>query len=188
MIDYNIGWIVGIIAAIAGAYTAFARVYKFGPFLEKEAPTSPESTETPPITNITETMTTKPDLSPTTYPKATLENFLLAIRDFEGKPGDQNYRLNNPGNCRYNPTGYLPIYGKVGRSPNGFAVFSSYEIGWKYLTRMVEGQISKHPNWSILDFVNNYAPASDNNPVLNYANFIAKRLGVSVDFKMKGLV
>ena len=36
MIDYNIGWIVGIIAALAGAYTALARVYKFGPWLSNE--------------------------------------------------------------------------------------------------------------------------------------------------------
>ena len=137
-----------------------------------------------------------PVLSPTEGSKATLENFCLALRDFEGlelnpatgKP-DQNWRLNNPGNCRYNPGGYMPMYGKVGKSKNGFAIFQDYETGWKYLRNMIKVQIHNSPNKTIYEFMLSYAPPADSNPTLNYATFIGKRLGVnSKTFKVKNLV
>lgn len=121
-------------------------------------------------------------------PKPTLEAFALAIRDFEGKPGDQNWRLNNPGNARWNPGGYLSTYGKVGKSKNGFAIFKDYDTGWRYLLNMLRGQIHKRPNSTILEFMTRYAPPEDaNNPKI-YANFIAKRLGVQNSYKMGNLV
>lgn len=134
---------------------------------------------------------------PTTPPPApktpTVAEFCLAIRDFEGQPGDPNYRNNNPGNCRYSKAGYLPIYGPVGRSPNGFAIFKDYATGWLYLNNFVKSVIHNHPNLTIYTFIagegtwGGYSPASDNNPVLNYATFLGKRLGVDKDFPMKNL-
>lgn len=45
------GWITGIIAALLGALTAFARMYKFGPWLQTPIndPLPPETTEVPPV-------------------------------------------------------------------------------------------------------------------------------------------
>ncbi len=121
-------------------------------------------------------------------PKPTLIQLCTAIRDFEGKPGDANYRNNNPGNCRYNPSGYLAIYGNVKRSPNGFAIFPTYELGWLYLRNMLAQQIRNHPNWTLLDLITNYAPPSDDNPTRSYATFVARRLGVDNVFLVKNLL
>ena len=106
------------------------------------------------------------------------------MTDFEGKPGDQNYKLNNPGNVRYNPGGYLPKYGKVTRSANNFAIFTSPALGWLYLQNMVLGMVKNHPNWTFRDFFFSYAPPADNNPSEAYARNVAKRCGVPVDSKV----
>ena len=129
-----------------------------------------------------------PISAPQPHSKATLENLCLAIRDFEGKPGDQNYRLNNPGNARYSKEGYLKIYEPVKMSKNGFAIFPSYEIGWLYLKNMLKNKIKKHPDWTIYNLISHYAPAEDDNPVDNYARFVAKRLDVDISYKVKNLV
>jgi hypothetical protein len=118
-----------------------------------------------------------------------LDKTCLAIRDYEGVPGDANYLNNNPGNCRYNPDGYLAKYEPVTKSAAGFAIFPSYQIGWEYLENMIAQRIENHPNWTLLQFFegvpdasgtlqDGYAPTSDgNNPAL-YAAFVGKRLAV----------
>lgn len=117
-----------------------------------------------------------------------LDKFCGAIRDYEGAPGDANYLNNNPGNCRYNPDGYLPKYEPVTESPAGFAVFPNYVTGWNYLEAMITGRIHAHPNWTLLQFMENYAPSSDdNNPTL-YAQFIARRLGVDINYQIKNIL
>jgi hypothetical protein len=105
-----------------------------------------------------------------------LETFANAITNFEGQPGDLNYRNNNPGNLRY--------AGQPGASPgpNGFAVFDTWADGMAALQRQIQLDASRNPGWTISDFVNSYAPPSDNNPNnSNYANSIAAALGVSTD-------
>lgn len=124
-------------------------------------------------------------------PMVSLDNFCLAIRDYEGKPGDLNYQNNNPGNCRCSPIGYLPIYGKVQcvKTASGyFAKFPTYELGWLYLHNLVKSRIAKHPTWTIKDFFTNYSPSSDGNYPVQYAAYVAKRCGVTVDYKIKNLV
>lgn len=133
------------------------------------SPNLPRSDELPPAPSPV------PVLKPNN--KNMLESFCTAIRDYEGKPGDANYRNNNPGNVRYNPDGYLHIYGNVRRSPAGFAIFPSYQQGWVYLENMLRGMIHKRPNLTIYEFMQRYAPSSENDP-LTYALFIGKRLGV----------
>ena len=118
----------------------------------------------------------------------TLDRFCLSIRDYEGGPEDANYRNNNPGNCRYNPDGYLAKYGNVTESTSGFAVFPSYDLGWEYLEAMISGRIQKHPNWTYLQFFENYAPTSDNNVPFAYAVFVAKRVGVEVNTLIKTIL
>ncbi|MBP9771452.1 MAG: hypothetical protein KBD16_00795 [Candidatus Pacebacteria bacterium] len=128
----------------------------------------------------------KVDAMPTE--KKSLELFCLAIRDFEGKPGDLNYRNNNPGNCKFSTKGYAAIYGHVGKDKKGFAIFKDYETGWLYLKNLVREKVRKNPNQTILDFMKVYAPASDNNPTVAYADNIAKKLGVTRDYPMKLIV
>jgi hypothetical protein len=113
--------------------------------------------------------------------KNMLDIFCEAIRDFEGKPGDQNYRNNNPGNYRYSPVGYLPKYGNVKRSKNNFAIFPTYELGWQYHQASVMHWAHLHPNWTIRDFFHHYAPPSDDNPTEAYAQNVAKKCGVTVE-------
>lgn len=124
-------------------------------------PTVPESEESKP----------KPDI---------LTTFCTAIRDFEGKPGDLNYRNNNPGNFRCSPVGYLAKYGDV-KCKGGFACFPTYELGWLYLENSVRDRARRHPAWTIRDFFYNYAPPADDNPTEKYAATVAARCGVPVD-------
>jgi hypothetical protein len=121
----------------------------------------------------------KPDL---------LEAFCTAIRDFEGGPGDRNYRNNNPGNCRYSSVGYDPSYGVVGRDPQNFAIFKDYATGLRYLTNLVRSKIAAHPDRTITEFFEDYAPSSDGNNPRLYALHVAKQIGVSVEAPMKNLL
>lgn len=117
-----------------------------------------------------------------------LDRFCLAIRDYEGAPGDANYRNNNPGNCRYNDGGYLPKYEPVYRSPSGFAIFPSMTIGMLYLENLVKEKVANHPTWTIMQFMENYAPPSDGNNSALYAAFVARRLGVETGYLMKTII
>lgn len=123
--------------------------------------------------------------------KATLNNFCLAIRDHEGNPGDLNYKNNNPGNFRCSSVGYDRKYGIVlcvETASGKFAKFETYELGWLYLQNIVKERINKHPDWTLIDFFSNYAPSTDgNNPVL-YAKYVAYRMGVGSDFKIKNIL
>jgi hypothetical protein len=102
-----------------------------------------------------------------------------AIRDYEGKPGDLNYKNNNPGN----------IKAKSG----GFLKFKTYQEGFNYLldylTRAATGKHPGYrPDFTLLRFFQTYAPSTDkNNPKL-YAAWVAKRIGVEVNTPIKNLV
>ncbi len=154
------------------------------PESEPVAPPQPETPQTPSPTPIAPP---QPVYEPTEAPKATIAAFCAAIAAYEGGPGDANHRNCNPGNVRYNPSGYLPIYGTVRRSPAGFAIFRDWDTGMLYLRNMLKGQIHAHPNETILQFMQRYAPSSENDP-LKYAQFIAKRLSTDTSFQMKNLV
>lgn len=119
--------------------------------------------------------------------KNVLDIFCAAIRDFEGNPGDRNYRNKNPGNVKYSPVGYLPMYEPVGCDKDGFAIFKDWDTGWLYLQNYVKSVAKRHPEWTILDFFHNYAPASDHNPTEAYAKNVAKRCGVTIHTKLKDL-
>lgn len=138
-----------------------------------------------------ETVTESTPTPPT--PKATLENMCLEIRahegwilpggkDWKGKvylKGSRSYQNNNPGNTRYFTGGYLPTYGNVLKDADGFARFRDYETGWLYLTNMVRHQIFKHPDWTLLQFFERYAPKEDANDPELYSKVVAKAMGVN---------
>jgi hypothetical protein len=138
-------------------------------------PASPQEPATAPIT-------------PNTV-NPTLEQFLTYQWQFEGAvPANCN-----PGNYRYYYGGYLPIYGNVKCSKGGFAMFPTLAQGKLYAINSTKSVIKKHPELTILTYIggdkdwSGFAPASDNNPVQAYATFIAKRLGVGINFLMREL-
>lgn len=108
-----------------------------------------------------------------------LVEWAFAIRDYEGSPGDLNYRNNNPGNLR---------------SVKGpFLKFPTWEAGWNalldYLTRAATGKHKAYkPEFSLLQFFNVYAPTADKNNPTAYAKYVAKRLNVPTSTKIKDLV
>lgn len=115
--------------------------------------------------------------------------FCSAIRDYEGAPGDRNYRNNNPGNLRYSGQP-----GTTGKDADGFAIFTTYQAGWNCLVTMVENAASGKsevykPTMTIKDFFHVYAPSSDNNNPDAYALFVAKRLAVdAATYQISNLV
>lgn len=147
------------------------------------------------------TATVVPPEAPKQPPTASsmLDTFCIAIRDFEGSPGALNYQLNNPGDCRPSPVGYLPKYGNViiidtDTNPKypyhkgKFAMFPTYELGWEYLENMVHYLAVEHPNWTILDFFTHYAPSSDSNSPAGYAANVAHKCGRDVHTILKDLL
>lgn len=121
----------------------------------------------------------------------TLNDLMLAMRDFEGAPGDLNYRNNNPLNCRCSRVGYAKIYGAV-QCVNNFARFPSLELGWLYAKNLLTQKIEKHPDWTILQLIGDkhegWAPAEDNNDPKRYAKFLADRCGVDIDYPIKKFI
>lgn len=172
--------IFAIIIVILSAINALLfRKYYMPDFTEIEyLPDTQSDTQSPPYEPVMSTSTpteaNKPGSEP---PRDMLVTFCTAIRDFEGGPTNINYKQNNPGNCRCSPIGYLPKYGNV-RCVNNFAFFPTYELGWQYLQNLVHHRAELHPQWTIIDFFENYAPTGDNNNPQNYAIFVAKRCGV----------
>lgn len=121
-----------------------------------------------------------PNVTPVEEDKDYLTLMCRAIRKHEGwYAGSRSWRNNNPGNCKYSSVGYLPKYGTVGKDKDGFAIFSSYELGWLYLNNLILEKARKHPNWSLVTFFSEYAPASDGNYPASYASIVAQDMGVS---------
>lgn len=108
-----------------------------------------------------------------------LSLFCQYLTDFEGKPGDLNYRNKNPGNIR----------GRDGK----FLVFKTWDIGMEYLKDYVLKAITgKHlaykkyyPSMNFYQFFRVYAPTSDNNQPSHYAEVVCKRMQVSPNDIMK---
>lgn len=125
-----------------------------------------------------------PPVTPPVSPKppvveSKLEALCLAIRDYEGKPGDLNYKNNNPGNIR----------GLDGK----FLKFKTMEEGMEYLRNYVRRVAqNKHKAYkkdcTLLQFFHTYAPTLDNNNPDKYAIYVAKRLGVPTNTKVKDIV
>ena len=105
--------------------------------------------------------------------------FALAIQEFEGfTPGSKSFRFNNPGNIK--------------NSLGEFIQFTSYDEGFLYLKNYIKRACTgEHraykPSFTIRQFVEVYAPDPEPIPT-NYANFIAKKLGVYPSKKIGELV
>lgn len=111
--------------------------------------------------------------------KSKLNDFCLAIRDYEGKPGDLNYKNNNPGNIR-------------GRNGN-FLKFATMEEGFDYLKAYVKraatGEHRAYKNGcTIAEFFKVYAPTGDNNNPDAYAKWVAKRISETVNTRVVDII
>lgn len=79
---------------------------------------------------------------------------------------------NNPGNIKYGRAWRRE--GAVGRA-YGHATWATYEEGYAALKRYIT-RYGFNTNKTILSFMEEYAPANDNNKPRRYASFITKRL------------
>ena|SRR3990167_5990025 len=93
--------------------------------------------------------------------------------------GTPAWRNRNPGNLR---------------SVKGpFTIFETDQAGWNalldYLTRAATGKHKAYkPDFTLLQFFKVYAPSADKNDPDTYAKYVAKRLSVSINEKIKNLV
>ncbi len=124
-----------------------------------------------------------------------------AIKKHEGWfIGSRSYRNNNPGNFRFAP--FIKELGAIGEDrkgvpvgTGGYAIFPSYNVGWEALLEFLrtakKNQLRayrqraidmKRPGQvpTLGDFFAVYAPSSDNNNPLAYAEAVAKHIGNGV--------
>ena len=111
--------------------------------------------------------------------EALLLAMMLAIKKHEGfYDGSRSKRNNNPGNFKFSSVGYLPKYEPVRKDKDGFAIFPFYDVGWMYLRNHILVKAKKHPEWTLKQFFNEYAPPVENDTV-RYASVVAAAMGVS---------
>lgn len=130
-----------------------------------------------------------------------LDRFCAAIKTREGyfAPGENSryptgtisWKNKNPGNLRYNPK--APLRLAIGGDRTGYAIFKTYEDGWTTLRRMVSNAASGlskvyHPDMTILQFFQVYAPGTDNNDPQSYAEEVAFKIAKDTSFKISGLL
>ena len=86
---------------------------------------------------------------------------------------------NNPGNITGRPGG--PDFGQFPGKFNwhNFLIFPDWDTGRAAIAQLLRGP--GYANLSILDAFSKYAPASDGNNPVHYANVVAQALGVDVN-------
>lgn len=93
-----------------------------------------------------------------------------AITNFEGKPGDLNYRNNNPGNMVYAP--WMAAYGCSAGGAGGFATCVSMDAGQAVLDKRVTDLVSQGD--SVSDLLYTWAgPQYSGNSQTSYDNYVA---------------
>jgi len=80
------------------------------------------------------------------------------------------FKNNNPGNIRWNSK----FKGVVGKSANGFAIFSSKYAGLAAMENLLKNYIKKGYN-TLEKILNRYAPPSDNNNTEKYIQFVSQK-------------
>lgn len=134
---------------------------------------------------------------PASPQRPTLDQFCLAIQEHEGwfpagtagyPTGSRSWRNKNPGNIKY-----VGQARAIGKDTKNFCIFDSYADGFETLKDLIRFAVSGKSKWykpdmSIRQFFAVYAPSYDNNNPTSYANTVAKKLGVDVDYKIKDIV
>jgi hypothetical protein len=109
-----------------------------------------------------------------------------AIKIHEGwYKGSRSWRNKNPGNLRKSMR-------QIG-TDGGFAVFATEQDGMNALCEMIknarDGKSKIYKSTDTLrEYFSKYAPDSDNNNSLRYAQFVAQKLKVTIDFTLRELV
>lgn len=112
-----------------------------------------------------------------------------AIQSYEGfYPNSRSYRNQNPGNLRFASQPHT-----IGKDDKGFAIFDSYEHGLDALkTLIVNAATGKskvyHPDMTLNEFMAVYAPITDDNDPVAYANWLSVKVGISSSTLIKNLV
>lgn len=116
-----------------------------------------------------------------------LINLAHAIYDFEDPNRDQvATRNNNPGNLKP-PNAGVFWSNQTGVDGRGFAVFASLQDGFNALVQDLRVKATNHPDWTLQQLFNvwlgggpNTAPPSSEGNAVNYAKFVADKLGVAI--------
>lgn len=121
-------------------------------------------------------------LTSQTVPTPKLDLWCAAIKKMEGALPSRN----NPGNLRYVGQQYAV-------NDRGFCKFDTYEHGYQALrTLIINACTGKYKmynaNGNLYDFYKVYAPDSDGNNSKQYAEFVAKKIGVSPETIIKTLI
>jgi len=117
-----------------------------------------------------------------------LIEFAEAIKIHEGWfPGSRSFRNKNPGNLKY-----VGQRKAIGEDQSGFAIFKTYDDGFYALFKMLDNACEGYSEiykaeMTLLEFFAVYAPRSDNNDPVAYAMFVADRLKVEPNTKLKDL-
>jgi hypothetical protein len=123
----------------------------------------------------------------------TIDDFANALTKTEGKPGDLNYRNNNPGNMR--PPGGKPNFwsGQTGVDSKGFAIFKSWSDGWAALKHQLALDASR--GFSVLELSRKWlgmdpkgnSNITDQGDAYAKAQSIAQELGADINDSLKSI-
>jgi len=122
-------------------------------------------------------------------PRSRIDGLCEAIKTHEGYfKGSRSWRNNNPGNLRF-----VGQKLAIGQDKDNFCIFVTYDDGYQTLKEMLVNACTGksavyNPNMTLLQFFQKYAPASDNNIPTVYAKFVADKLSVSTQIKIKELL
>jgi hypothetical protein len=120
-----------------------------------------------------------------------LEIMAGAIRDWEsgGDLQARSYRNNNPGNLRwFNEVDTIPWEGATALDAQNHVIFASYADGWNALIHQLSlafsgGSSVYSPRDTLYQFFAKYAEENS----VNYARFVAARLGVSAETQLQNI-
>lgn len=114
-----------------------------------------------------------------------LIKFAQSIVEYENSPFPTN-----PGDLR--ETDYTISLGSIGRTPNNFCIFKSYQDGFNALCQMIKdisnNLLPAYYNCSILGFFEKFSPSSDNNNPQKYASFVATKMNANISDYVKNVV
>ena len=128
----------------------------------------------------------QPIINPITSQKAPIKSKLdlwcEAIKQMEGAKSSRN----NPGNLRY-------IGQAMAVNDHGFCKFPTYQDGYDALKNLLINACTGkskvyHSDMTLYQFQCIYSPSSDKNNPLEYATFVANKIGVTIDTPIKNLV
>ena len=107
-------------------------------------------------------------------------NFNMDYRNNIEVNGSQGLRNNNPGNFRVG----INWDGAIGEN-NGFIVFSDTIYGIRAMALNLYNNYYLYNKKTLFDFINKYAPSSDNNNPYEYSLSVARDVGIGINDDMQ---